>query len=121
MVVSVSFHKQFFSFQFQSAVDVLAMAWPEVRGGGRPPRDCRSREGGGGRVQPTTGHRSLHRISTIDSTPLHLDGDGGGDGDADGHRGGSDGDGPRYYALRVSLQLVDSVFRIWNISGNKNP
>ena len=95
------------------------MAWPEVRGGGRPPRDCRSREGGGGRVQPTTGHRSLHRISTIDSTPLHLDGDGG--GDADGHGGGSDGDGRRYYALRVSLELVDSVFRIWNISGNKNP
>lgn len=38
-----------FSLQFQSAGDVLAMAWPEVRGGGRPPRDCRSRRVSGGR------------------------------------------------------------------------
>ena len=36
-----------FSFQFQSAGDVLAMAWPEVRGGGRPPRDWRSIARGG--------------------------------------------------------------------------
>ena len=48
------------------------MAWPEVRGGGRPPRDCRSEEEGRERrrVQPNIGHRALHRISTIDST-LH--------------------------------------------------
>ena len=83
-----------FSLQFQSAGDVLAMAWPEVRGGGRPPRDCRSveKEGGSG---PSV-HRSLHRISTIDSTGRHLD-----PGDVyavygDGHRGG--GDGVPYYS-----------------------
>ena len=78
MAVGFSFHK-FVVFQFQIAGDVLAMAWPEVRGGGRPPRDCRSEEGREGRrVQPTIGHRSLHRISTIDSTAWHLDDHGGG-------------------------------------------
>ena len=72
---------------------------------------------GGSNLPLATGHCTASQRSI----PLHLDGDGGGDADGDGHRGGSDGDGRRYYALRVSLQLVDSVFRIWNISGNKNP
>ena len=49
-----------------------------------------------GRVQPTTGHRSLHRISTIDSSARHLDGDGDVDVNVDGHS--CVGDGGPYYA-----------------------
>ena len=86
VAVGVSFHN-FFLFYFQSSGLILAMAWPEVRGGGRPPRDWRSiarggRDGGSmegpwGRDGGSTYHRSLHRISTIDSTARHLDGDAG--------------------------------------------
>ena len=44
-------------------------------------------EGGEG----PTGHRSLHRISTIDSTPRHLRGGGVYGVYGDGQRGGGDG------------------------------
>ena len=76
------------------------MAWPEVRGGGRPPRDCRSveKEGGSG---PSV-HRSLHRISTIDSTGRHLD------------------PGDVYAVYGDGLEVVVMVFHTIQL-GDKNP
>ena len=44
-----------------------------------------------GRFQPSTGHRSLHRISAIDSTGRHLDRADVYAVYGDGHRGGGDG------------------------------
>ena len=47
-------------------------------------RDGGSMEGPWGRDGGSTYHRSLHRISTIDSTARHLDGDAGVGVDVDG-------------------------------------
>ena len=98
VAVRVSFHK-FFS----SSVSELRGCFGHglARGAGwrastaRLPVRLRREEG---RVQPTTGHRSLHRISTIDSSARHLGGDGDGDVNVDGDGQRCVGDGGPYYA-----------------------